>query len=129
MLGLAALGRDARPAVRRATALCAAGEMIGDLMPNVPDRIAPMPLAGRAIAGAIVGSTVASRSDENRAALAVLGAGSAIASAFATYHVRKRIHDSARWPNAVLGLAEDAVMLATASYALRAMRAADERPR
>ena len=109
--GLATLAA-ARGGVKRSVmAVAAAGEMIVDKTPLVGDRIAPLPLAGRAIVGGGVGVLIAREQDENTLLGGVLGAATALVVAHLAYHGRKRLPLS----TVAGGLLEDTLVLALAS--------------
>jgi uncharacterized membrane protein len=91
----------------RVAAMMAAGEMVADKMPAVGDRIAPLPLAGRALMGAIVGGTVVRRAGYNAAIGVVIGGAAAVIAAHLAYRVRARLPVS----NAVGGVLEDAFVM------------------
>ena len=89
----------------------AAGEMIADKTPYVGDRTEPLPLAGRAAMGGLVGGMAARDADASVLAGAVLGAAAAVAAAHVACHLRKRFSGSP----ALGGVIEDALVLAIAS--------------
>lgn len=91
----------------------AAGEMVADKLPFTPDRIKPGPLAIRAASGAAVGWAIG-RNPESRAFLAFVGATSAIATSFAAYGLRRYLAKHTFLPDALLGLGEDALVVALA---------------
>ena len=111
MSGVAALASRQGGALRGATAVMALGEMIADKTPFVGDRIDPLPLAGRAVLGAVVGAIVAHEEDANVVIGGLIGASTAIAVAHLAYHARKRLPLS----NVVGGMAEDALVVALGS--------------
>ncbi|MCA1733565.1 MAG: DUF4126 family protein [Acidobacteria bacterium] len=91
----------------------AAAEMLADKLPFVPNRIRLLPLAGRAAGGAVAGWALGRR--DSRVVLASVGAATAIATAFVTFYLRTTIVKRSRIPDTLLGLAEDAVVLAIAN--------------
>ena len=111
MAGPAALGLNRGGALRSITTVLAAGEMIADKTPGIGARIAPGPLAARAVLGAIVGGAVAAEERADVASGVILGAASAVAAAYAAYYLRKRLAG----PSAVGGVIEDALVVAVAS--------------
>lgn len=113
MAGITALAaeRDDDGAFTRGVALLAASEMFVDKTPFVGRRIDPIPLAGRAVMGAIVGGVVAHDDDSNVVLGSLIGASVAIAASYAAYHARTRLPLS----NAVGGMVEDAVVVALGS--------------
>ncbi len=89
----------------------AAGEMIADKLPSVPARTAPGPLIGRALTGALSGAAVCVSEGEGLAEGAAVGGLAAVASAFAFYHLRRRLTQSTPLPDAAVAAAEDALAL------------------
>lgn len=91
----------------------AVAEMLVDKLPFAPNRVRILPLAGRAAAGALAGWSLGRR--DSRVVLASVGAATAIATAFVTFHLRTSIAKRSRIPDTLLGLAEDAAVLAIAN--------------
>lgn len=102
--------RLATPRVAPLTKVAALGELVGDKLPNTPDRIAAGPLGGRVAAGALVGSTLAALADEPVVVGAFAGGAAAAAAAYAAYLVRRWLGQRLPVPDPLLGLAEDAVV-------------------
>ena len=96
---------------RVATALKAlsAGEMIGDKLPQTPDRIAPLPLIARAFSGALVGGAVFGTAKRPTWIGAALGAAAAIGTAYGGYYLRKTLDEKLNLPDPVVALVEDAI--------------------
>ena len=111
MAGLATLSLPQRGFTRLIMALAATGEMIGDKMPFIGDRIDPLPLAGRAILGTGVGVLIAREQDQNALLGGVLGAATALLVAHLAYYARKRLPLS----TVAAGLLEDALVVGIAS--------------
>ena len=111
MSGLAtlALRRRGMPAATLLT--LAAGEMIADKTPYVGDRIAPLPLAGRMMAGAIVGGVIARESRGSIVLGGLIGAAVAAVAAHAAYAARKRLAGSSM----AGGVVEDLLVAGTAA--------------
>src|SRR5438128_1957274 len=76
---------------RLALKVLAAGELVADKLPWIPDRTSPVALVGRAFTGAVSGMDVAQRDGGRPEAGAVLGAVSAVAASFAAYHLRREL--------------------------------------
>lgn len=100
------------PAVSRSLQVMAAGELLADKMPGMPDRIAPGPLAGRAVIGAVLGAVVVD--EDRRPAGAVAGAAGAVAATFAAWWLRGEAARATLLPDPALAVAEDAVAVAAA---------------
>jgi uncharacterized membrane protein len=111
MAGPATLAYHRGGLARHVFTLLAAGEMLADKTPLVPDRIAPLPLAGRAALGAVVGGIVAYDAHDNVVLGGLIGAAAAVATAHLAYRIRTRLPVS----NAVGGMIEDALVARVAS--------------
>ena len=94
-------------AVAGGAQLFAAGEVIADKLPGTPARIAPAPLFGRLVSGAIAGAIVSPR---DRLAGALLGCAAAVAASFVLYGLRKLSTERLKVPGVLAGLAEDALV-------------------
>jgi uncharacterized membrane protein len=100
--------------------LLAAGELIADKLPGVPARTEPGALIGRGVMGALSGSAVCVADGEGMVEGAVIGALSAVASAFAFYHLRRWLTEATPLPDSAVAVAEDALALGLGRRALRA---------
>lgn len=98
-------------------ATAAAGELVADKLPNTPDRIRPAALLGRAVAGAIVGAVAAGR--DRQVMGAAVGAGSAVASAYAGWLLRREVGRVTFLPDIAVAIAEDALAAALARRLVR----------
>lgn len=98
--------------------MLALGEMIADKTLAIGDRIDPIPLAGRASMGALVGAAIARRTHGHVVAGGCLGAVTATVAAHLAYHARKRLPV----PNLVAGLLEDALVVGVAAWFASARR-------
>src|SRR5690606_14899965 len=90
----------------------AGGEMLADKTEYVPDRTDPLPLIRRAVLGSVTAAAYAVRRPHPVLLPAAVGAASAIASTFAAFHVRRIAREEFHIPDKLLGLAEDAIVLA-----------------
>lgn len=97
----------------------AIGELVADKMPNVPNRVDTLPLAGRGVIGAAVGAMAAG--EDRWLAGAVIGAVAAVTSAWIGWAVRKEAGWATGLPDPVLAVVEDAVAFGTARGAAREM--------
>jgi uncharacterized membrane protein len=121
MAGPAALTLERGGVLKRVVPLFAAGEMIADKLPFMGDRIDPLPLAGRAAMGALVGGVIAREENGSVAAGALIGAAAAVVVAHVAYQIRKRLPVS----TAVGGVLEDGIVFGIgALYASTSGRAA-----
>lgn len=107
------------PWVAAALTALQAGEMIGDKLPSVPGRTAPGPLLGRLGSGALVGTAVSASEGHRVLTGSLVGAGTAVAAAFAGEQLRAVIGGKTGVPDALVALAEDAVVLAVTASLLR----------
>ena len=114
--GPAALTFRHRAGLRRAAALLAAGEMVADKLPFIPDRVAPFPLVARASSGAIVGGIVAREEGAAVRGGALIGAVCAVGAAFAAFYLRRR----SPLPDAVNGMLEDALVFGIGAWLIAA---------
>jgi len=106
MAGVAAISTHAR------VKLLAAGELIADKTPGIPNRVDPAPLLGRVVAGALLGIAVGGRGRRKRRELAVAGGLIAFLSAHATFRMRRAL--SAHLPAVSAALVEDAIVIGAA---------------
>ena len=117
MSGPAALALARGGISRPLLGVLAAGEMIVDKTSFVGDRTDAVPLAGRAVMGALVGGWLARERGGSAVLGGLLGAATAVAATHLAYQARKRLPFS----TAVNGLIEDGIVAAVAgSYAARA---------
>ena len=91
--------------------LLAAGELAADKTPEIPDRITPTSVAGRAAAGALVGAAVFALDKHPLWKGALIGAGTAVASTYASFYARRYADQHTSLPDAAIGAIEDAVVL------------------
>jgi uncharacterized membrane protein len=106
MAGVAAIS------TRAPLKLLAAGELIADKSPNIPDRVNLGPLLGRVVAGALLGIAVGGRRRRNRRELAIVGGLIAFLSAHATFRLRRAL--SAHLSALSAALVEDAIVVGAA---------------
>lgn len=103
----------------RVFTLLAAGEIVGDKLPGTPDRISPMPLIGRGLAGALVGATLFARQRQPRRTGVAVGALSAVAGTYATFYLRKRLGQTTGLSDTVWAVLEDGVVVVLGRRLLR----------
>lgn len=101
----------ASPLTMRAFQFLSAGELFADKLPNIPSRIAPGPLVGRALSGALVGGAVYNSAKKPIVTGILIGGVAAIAGAYAGYHLRRLTKETLHLPDTVVALAEDALAL------------------
>jgi uncharacterized membrane protein len=96
------------------------GEMFVDKLPlMVPSRTAPPPLLGRVASGAIVGAALFASGGRRIATGGVLGAASALASAYATERLRLQIAERLGVPDSIVALLEDGIAVFGGARLLR----------
>lgn len=120
MIGLAAAARATNGRLARVATVAAVAELVGDKVPSAPNRTDPGPVAGRAVAGAIVGVVIAKQLDRNPVQYALVGAALALVGAQVTFRMRRAL--SERMPPLAAALVEDVVMIATASTGASALK-------
>ncbi|MDQ3071553.1 MAG: hypothetical protein M3R55_17720, partial [Acidobacteriota bacterium] len=94
----------------------AAGEMFADKTEMIGSRLDPVPLAGRALMGGLVGALIAHEADGHVLIGAAIGAATAVAAAHLAFHARTRL------PNVAGGLLEDVLVVAIGSRYASAIR-------
>lgn len=122
MAGPAVLAIEAEPQTHltRAIPVLAAGELIADKLPFIGDRTDPLPLAGRALMGAISGAFVARETEGSAVLGGLLGAATAIVVAHLAYRARGLAHDRL---GPAAGFIEDAVVVGMGAAICRRTRA------
>ena len=95
------------------------GELIGDKLPGAPDRIETPGLVGRALSGALVGTTLYVRQGRGAWAGAAWGVLGAVASSYACYYLRQQLDASTSIPDPVWGAVEDLGALVSGRRLLR----------
>jgi uncharacterized membrane protein len=104
----------------------ALAELVADKLPSTPDRIAPFPLAARAISGAVVGAAVCSARRKDPGPGALVGALAAIGAAFLGFALRRTLTRDAKVSGFLVAALEDAAAVGLAVAVLRCE--ADARP-
>ncbi len=91
--------------------LLAAGELVGDKLPNTPNRTEPAGLVARIASGAVVGRFICRKQKKSVFAGITLGAAAAVAAAYAGENIRREISARTGISSALLGAAEDAAAI------------------
>lgn len=99
--------------------LAAAGELIGDKLPQTPSRMDPAPLGGRLVLGAAAGAAVARRSGVAALPAALLGAAGAYGGAYLGHRLRAALTRATRLPDPLWGAVEDVAAIRIGLAALR----------
>ena len=102
----------AKPGVATAFRLLIGGEMVGDKLPNTPDRTVPQQLATRAASGALVGATWYKAQGGSALTGALVGGLGTVAATYLAFLLRKSISEQTRTPSELVGLGEDMLVLA-----------------
>jgi uncharacterized membrane protein len=92
--------------------LVAAVEIVADKLPLLPDRIDPIPLAGRVASGAFVGGAWGGYRGGGVAIGAGIGALAAAAATFAGFYLRRYAARGLKLPDPLAALAEDVAVIA-----------------
>ncbi len=87
-------------------------EIVLDKLPILPARIAPLPLLGRAVAGATAGAAAFAEADKPAVAGAAVGVVAAVASSYLFYRVRIGVEKALHVPDLVVAVAEDSGVFA-----------------
>lgn len=117
------------PKVRLSLEVLAVAEVLADKTPWIPSRISSLPLLGRAVSGGLVAHVVTrpprgrwrrwllgrGRTSKQDAGYALAGAAAAVASAYGAYWLRQLLAERSRRASAGGGVAEDLLVLLSAS--------------
>lgn len=90
--------------------LLAAGELIGDKLPNTPNRIAAPGLISRCLSGALAGASIYRASGSNGFTGALIGSTAALASSFGFFYLRRFAVAKTNITDPVIGGIEDAIV-------------------
>ncbi len=108
----------ARPLTAIVFSVLAAGELIGDKLPNTPRRTAPFPLIARTCFGGLVGALCAAGLHGPEVEGILLGCLGAVAGAFLGYHIRHFLTTQRGMPDLPVALAEDALTIGLSILAM-----------
>jgi uncharacterized membrane protein len=100
-----------KPLVANGLKLLAGSEMVGDKLPQTPDRIAPPVLLGRLLSGALVGAALYRANHANTRNGALLGGLVAGVATFGSFWLRKKATRESGLPISVVGGFEDLLVL------------------
>lgn len=101
----------ARPVTTIVFCVLAFGEYLGDKLPRTPNRTAPFPLVARVAFGALVGALAATGLHGSALEGGFLGAISAFAGTFVSFHLRQRLTKGKGFPDFSIALSEDLLVL------------------
>ncbi len=102
--------------------LFAAGEMVADKTPYVPNRISPAPLLGRIVSGGVCGAAICYSERQSVLAGALLGGLAAVGGSFLGFHLRRRIVQEQQIPDLQVAVAEDLIALSGGIAAVASLR-------
>lgn len=115
-----------RPATAKTMAVLALGEMVADKLPFMPKRTEAPALVTRAISGAVSGAAICSSKKRSAIAGALLGAVGAVGATYGAYQLRKWAGERFEVPDAVIAIAEDALVAGCGMLVLSSMRSGSE---
>ncbi len=102
----------ASPKTASVMKLLAAGEVLGDKLPNAADRTEPASLAFRVAAGATSAALLSKSQGHSPAMGAFLGAAGALAGTFTFFHLRRFLNHDENIPDPLLAVIEDTITYA-----------------
>ena len=100
-----------KPWVATGLKLMAAGEMVGDKLPQAPDRTSPPVLTGRLLSGALIGATLYKVNHDSVLKGALVGGAVAVAATYGSLFLRKQSAAQSGLPVSVVGGIEDLLVL------------------
>jgi uncharacterized membrane protein len=89
----------------------ALGEMVSDKLPFMPARTATLPLLGRGVLGGLAGASLFIAHCKPPIIGGIVGGTAAIASTYASYHLRRILSEKAHVPDIATGLMEDGIII------------------
>lgn len=113
----------AHPAALGVLSTAAAGEFVGDKLPNTPDRTAPLGLIGRLALGGLVGAIVATAYHRKIVGGIALGALGAAAGTYGGFYARKGLTKGAGLNDIPVAITGDSAAVALAIRSLRRLSA------
>lgn len=109
---------------REVTGAMAAGELLADKHPEMPSRLEPPALIGRAVAGAVAAAALVPRRASTQVLVghALVGAGAAMLSTFLSYHARRAAVQRTGAPDRLVAVIEDALTYAGGALMMKRTR-------
>lgn len=107
-------------------AVMAIGEMVADKLPFIPSRTSVFPLMTRAVSGALSATAFTKGKKRSVAVGALIGSLAAVGASYGAYKLRKAVGKKLHVPDAIVAVAEDALVAACGFALLRALRAAED---
>ena len=99
--------------------LLAVGELVGDKLPNTPNRTEPLGLSARIASGAVGGGIICSQRKKSVPLGIALGALTAVAAAYAGQNIRRAIAEQTEVHSSIVGAVEDIIAIRIGAAALR----------
>ncbi|WP_400193179.1 DUF4126 family protein [Hymenobacter sp. B81] len=98
------------PLVAHGLKLLAGAEMLGDKLPAMPARTAPVSVAGRTLSGALAGAVLYKLNRQKLLRGALVGGTAAAAGTFAAFHLRRLADQQTDLQEPWTGFVEDALV-------------------
>jgi len=89
----------------------AIGEVVGDKLPNTPNRIKPAGVTFRCLSGALAGASIYKASGNNAITGAIIGSVVAFGSTFGSYFLRKDVVNRTKVFDPMIGAMEDVLVI------------------
>lgn len=96
----------------------AVGELIGDKLPQIPDRVSPGPLMARLVFGGLCGSIAATAISGPGIEGVLLGVLGALLGAFGGFMVRRHLRERFECGDWIVAVCEDATAILLAIFAM-----------
>jgi uncharacterized membrane protein len=96
--------------------LVAIGELIADMLPQIPKRTAPVPLGARLLLGGLCGACLCASANRSMFIGAVLGAAGGVIGAFGGYETRKRLVSNLNIRDTFIAILEDIIAIGLACF-------------
>lgn len=96
--------------------LLAIGELVGDLMPQMPKRTAPLPLLARILMGGLCGACLCASANQSLLIGAILGGIGGVIGAFGGYEIRRRLVSKLNIKDILIAIFEDLIALGLACF-------------
>ena len=89
----------------------AIGELVGDKLPNTPNRIEPVGVVFRCLSGSLAGATIYRATGNSPYLGALLGAVAAFGSTYGSFYLRKGTATKTKFIDPVIGAIEDVLII------------------
>ena len=113
----------AHPAAVGLLTAAAAGEFVGDKLPNTPNRTSPLGLVGRLTCGGLIGAVIATAFKRPIAGGIAMGAVGAAAGTYGGFYLRRGLTKGAGLADLPVAISGDAAAVALAIRSLRRLTA------